>query len=90
MTLKSSIASNSGDSYDNMAAYLTEDVLRVIGDIARSPQNTRIPPDILTELTEMHVLKDENGRIRLDTAAFLRDDIELITRTITPIAAELV
>jgi len=62
----------------------------VIAAIAGSPVNNQeIASDLLAELVEMHVLVERDGLVRLNTAVFLQDDIELIVNTISPFAGEL-
>lgn len=88
--LRPVIASYSGESTLNIKRYLDENVLEVIAGVARSPKNiTEIEQDVLTELVEMHVLKEQDGLVALDTSVFLRNDIECILNTVTPLAKEL-
>ncbi|MGC9468964.1 MAG: hypothetical protein ACP5HS_10270 [Anaerolineae bacterium] len=90
MQLKPVIASYSGDAYVRMRAFLGEDVLALIGEIARSPEAaSQAPADMLGELIEMHVLREEGDSHRLDTSVFLRDDIAAIREAVTPLAREL-
>lgn len=90
MRLKPVIASYSGDTFSSISQYLDEGVLEVIASVARSPKRSReIAGDVLTELVEMHVLKERDGLVVLDTSVFLRDDIESILNTVTPLAREL-
>ena len=54
-------------------------MLEVVADIARSPRKRpEIEPDILTELLEMHAVREDEGLVRLWTAVFLEEDIERI------------
>jgi len=88
--LRPVIASYSGDAFSSISQYLDEDVLEVIASIARSPKGSKeIAGDVLAELVEMHVLKERGGLVALDTSVFLRDDIERILSTVTPLAREL-
>lgn len=90
MKLRPVIASYSGESTLNIKQYLDEKVLKVIAGIARSPRNiTDIAQDVLAELVEMHVLKEQAGLVTLDTSVFLKNDIERILNTVTPLAKEL-
>jgi len=84
------IASYSGDAFSSISQYLDENVLEVIASTARSPKGSKeIAGDVLAELVEMHVLKERDGLVVLDTSVFLRDDIERILSTVTPLAREL-
>jgi len=88
--LRPIIASYSGNAFSRISQYLDEDVLEVIASIARSPKGSKeIAGDVLAELVEMHVLKEQDGLVVLDTSVFLRDDIERISSTVTPLAREL-
>lgn len=90
MRLKPVIASYSGYTFSSISRYLDENVLEVIASIARSPsRRSEIPGDVLAELIEMHVLKEQDGLVVLDTSVFLRDDIASILNTVTPLAKEL-
>ncbi len=90
MKLKPGIASYLGESTGNIKRCLDENVLEIIAGIARSPKNTtEIAQDVLSELVEMHVLKEKAGLVTLDTSVFLEDDIERILDTVTPLAEEL-
>jgi ribosomal 50S subunit-associated protein YjgA (DUF615 family) len=90
MRLKPVIASYSGDTFSSIRQYLDESVLHVIASIARSPRKSgEIAEDVLAELVEMHVLKEQDGLVVLDTSVFLRDDIKRILNTVTPIARGL-
>jgi hypothetical protein len=71
------IASYSGDTFSSISQYLDEDVLRVIASIARASKNSNeMPGDVLAELVAMHVLKERDGFVVLDTSVFVREDIE--------------
>jgi hypothetical protein len=90
MRLKPVIASYSGDTFSSIRQYLDQSVLQVIAGIAQSPKKSgEIAEDVLAELVEMHVLKEQDGLVVLDTAVFLRDDIEHILNTVTPLARGL-
>lgn len=90
MRLKPVIASYSGDTFSSISRYLDENVLEVVASVARSPsRRSEIAGDVLAELVEMHVLKERDGLAVLDTSVFLRDDIESILDTVTPLAKEL-
>ena len=89
MKLKPIIASYSGESYARMKQYLDDPVLDVIARVARSPQpSAEIPRQVIAELVEMHVLVEQDGLARLNTAVFLKDDIENILSTVVPLAQE--
>jgi hypothetical protein len=84
------IASYSGDTFSSISQYLDEDVLRVIASIARASKNSNeMPGDVLAELVAMHVLKERDGFVVLDTSVFVREDIEWILSTVTPLARAL-
>lgn len=90
MKLKPVIASYSGETVSNIIKYLDDDVLSVIAGITDSPQNVKeITGNVLAELIEMHVLKEQAGVVKLDTAVFLGKDIEHIREKVIPIAKEL-
>lgn len=90
MRLRPLIASYSGESSRKIRQYLNEDVLDWIARIAQSPISpSEFPADILRELVEMHVLAEQEGQVRLDTAVFLQSDIVQIRNTIFPLAKEL-
>jgi hypothetical protein len=84
------IASYSGNTFSSISQYLDGDVLEVIASIAYSPKNSdEIAGDMLAELVEMHVLKERDGLVVLNTSVFVREDIGSILSTVTPIAREL-
>jgi hypothetical protein len=88
--LKPVIASYSGEIVSRIRQYLDDDVLQVIADVARTPRERKdIQEDVRTELVEMHVLTQREGFVVLDTSVFLREDIESILNTVTPLAKEL-
>jgi hypothetical protein len=90
MRLKPVIASYSGEAFSAIERYLTQDVLEAVASIARAPQNSaKVPREVIAELVEMHVLNEQDGPVRLDTAVFMRDDIERILNTVRPLAKEL-
>ena len=73
MKLKPIIASYSGESTLNIKQCLDKKILKVIAGIARSPRNiTDIAQDVLAELVEMHVLKEQGGLVTLDTSVFFK------------------
>jgi hypothetical protein len=89
MKLKPVIASYSGESYSRMKQYLDENVLEIIARVAQSPQpSAEIPREVAAELVEMHVWTDQDGLVKLGTAVFLKNDIENILSTVTPLAQE--
>jgi len=90
MKLRPVIASYSGESSSRIRQFLDESVLEVIASIARSPKHSaEIVPGVLAELVAMHVLKERDGLVTLDTSVFLRSDMERILHTVTPLATEL-
>jgi hypothetical protein len=87
MKLKPIIASYSGGF--KIQQYLNESVLEVVAAIAQSPRpSAEIAKDVLTELVEMHALVEHEGLVKLNTAVFLKGDIENILNTIKPFANE--
>jgi len=90
MRLKAVLASYSGASHAAMRRYLTDEVLDIIAGVARSPKNrAEIPPDVLAELVEMHVLREQGDRVVLETSVFLQEDIERIASAVGSLAGEL-
>ena len=90
MKLKPVIASYSGEAYSGIQRFLTEEVLEVIAAIAQQPRSRYgIPPGMLAELVEMHVLKEDGQLVRLNTAVFTQYDIESIQKAVEPMANEL-
>ena len=90
MKLRPVIASYSSESSAAIRRYLDESVLDIVANIARSPKNSsEIARDVLAELVEMHVSKEQTGIVRLDTSVFLRNDIKYISDTVTPLAKKL-
>ncbi len=74
--LKPVIAGYSGAATIAISRYLTDGVTDVIADVAEAPKPLEdIPPNTLAELIEMHVLREQDGIVMLNTAVFLRDDI---------------
>ncbi len=90
MQLKPVIASYSGQSFTRIREYLDTRALEVVAAVARAPRSsTELPEEVLAELVEMHVLKESEGGVTLDTSVFLREDIEQILEQVTPLAEEL-
>jgi len=78
MKLKPSIASYNSNGL-KARKMLNKEYIDVITKIALEKTfMSEIEPIILKDLIEMHVLKDENGKVQLDTAVFLEDDIRKI------------
>jgi hypothetical protein len=89
MKLKPIIASYSGESYLKIKQYLDDPVLDVIACVARSPHpSAEIAPEVVAELVEMHVFVEQDGLVKLGTTVFLKNDIENILGTVTPLAQE--
>lgn len=89
MRLRPSIASYSGEIAARMRAFLTDPVLGTIASVARAPVAAgEIAPAVLGELTEMHVLREEAGMVRLQTAVFLEQDITRVVREAALLAGE--
>lgn len=76
MQLKPVIASYTGESYRKILDNLTPEAMEAITYVAQSP---RKPGDIAKALTdellEMHVFREEEGQLLLNTAVFLAQDI---------------
>jgi hypothetical protein len=90
MKLKPVIASYSGESYTRIKQYLDDPVLQVIASVAQGPQpEAQLSPQVLAELVEMHVLRQQDGQACLGTAVFLEDDIQRVVSAVTPLAQEL-
>ena len=90
MKLRPVIASYAYGTGGRVRQYLTDDVMEIIGGVTLSAKSpTEISPDVLAELSEMHVLKEQAGLVRLDTSVFLKEDIERIVETVKPLAREL-
>ena len=88
--LKPVVASYSGESYHAIQRYLNPDVLATLGEVARSPcGKVQIPAEMLAELIEMHVLREEDDRVLLATALFLEEDIQRLAETLLRLAQEL-
>jgi hypothetical protein len=89
MVLKPVIASYSGESYARIKQCLDDPILDVIAQVARAPQpSAEIPREVAAELVEMHVFVVQDGLVRLNTAVFLKSDIENILSTVAPLAQE--
>ncbi len=90
MKLRAIIASYSSESSARIKQFLNENILEVISNIACSPKTSKeIHKDVLTELVEMHVLKEQAGIVTLNTSVFLENDIDCILKAVTPLAKEL-
>ncbi|MFZ5822849.1 MAG: hypothetical protein ACOY94_00690 [Bacillota bacterium] len=90
MELKPVIASYSGESYQAMKGFLDRDALGVVGRVAQTPvTRAELEPSLCDELIEMHVLREADGFIRLDTAVFLEDDIRRVNLAMSQMAAAL-
>lgn len=84
MKLQPAIASYSGATAAMIREFLTGSVLDLIGQVAVAPLRAdQVDPAVLAELVEMHVLKEEDGTVSLQTAVFLEPDI----KKIVPVAA---
>ena len=89
MKLRPIIASYSGEAYFKIRQYLDDPVLEIIARVAQSPQpSAEIPREVAAELVEMHVFVEQDGLVKLGTAVFLKNDIENILSTVTPLAQE--
>jgi hypothetical protein len=90
MILKPVIASYSGESYSRIINTLTQDYLDVVAEITNSPADkSDINEEMLHELTEMHVLVEENNSVKLNTAVFLEEDIKRITTVASALGRDL-
>jgi len=90
MKLKPVIASYSGEAYSAIQRYMTQEALELIARIAQEPRSSaEIPAGMLAELCEMHVLREDGGLARLNTAVFTQKDIESIREAVALMAKEL-
>lgn len=90
MELKPTIASYSGESFAAISRFLTPEVVDTVARVAAGPVgSTALDPHIAEELQEMHVLREEQGVVRLATAVFLADDIARINTVASQMGAEL-
>ena len=88
MKLKPIIASYSEGL--KIRQYLDESVLDAIAVIAQSPRPcAEFASELVAELVEMHVLVEQDGWVKLNTAVFLKRDIENVLKTVEPFANEL-
>ena len=88
MKLKPIIASYSEGL--KIRQYLDESVLDAIAVIAQSPRPcAEFASELVAELVEMHVLVEQDGWVKLNTAVFLKRDIENVLKTVGSFANEL-
>lgn len=91
MKLKTLVASYSGKARVEIEQYLTEDVLDTISSIAVRPQKrSKVDPEVMKELTQMRVLKEDKGLAKLATSVFLESDMNLFYETALSIGNTLV
>jgi len=84
------IASYTGESYRAMRASLTAEVLRLIARIAEaSVPVAELDRRVVDELVAMHVLREVDGVVRLDTSVFTEDDIVRISAVVAPLGRRL-
>jgi hypothetical protein len=90
MKLRPVIASYTYGTGGRVRQYLTDEVMEIISGVTLSAKPpTEISSDVFEELSQMHVLKEQAGLVRLDTSVFLKEDIERIVETVKPLAREL-
>lgn len=90
MKLKTLVASYSGKARVEIEQYLTEDILDTISNIALRPQKlTKVEAEVMKELTQMRVLREEKGLAKLATAVFLEADMNLFYDTAASIGSAL-
>ncbi len=88
--LRPVIASYSGRSYYAIREFLDGRALDVVARAAASPVEAgELDSGIRDELIEMHVLREQDGLVRLDTSVFLEDDIQKIAAAISQFSTEL-
>ena len=90
MELAPVIASYTGESYRAIRAFLTDEVLHLIARIAEAPVPVaELDHRVLDELVEMHVLREVDGVVRLDTSVFTEDDIVRLNAVVAPLGRRL-
>lgn len=90
MKLKTLVASYSGKARVEIEQYLTEDVLDTISGIALKPKRlSKVDPEVMKELTQMRVLREDKGLAKLATSVFLEADMDLFYETAASIGNAL-
>ncbi len=90
MELAPVIASYTGESYRAIRAFLTAEVLHLIARIAEAPvPAAELDRRVVDVLVEMHVLREVDGVVRLDTSVFTEDDIIRISAVVAPLGRRL-
>ena len=90
MELEPVIASYTGESYRAIRAFLTAEVLHLIARIAEAPvPAAELDRRVVDELVEMHVLREVDGVVRLDTSVFTEDDIVRLNAVVAPLGRRL-
>ncbi len=90
MKLKLLVASYSGKARVGIEQYLTEAILDTISGIALKPQKlAKVDPEVMKELIQMRVLREEKGLVKLSTSVFLESDMNLFYDTAASIGNAL-
>jgi AraC-like DNA-binding protein len=90
MNLKVLVASYSGESRVAMERFLTEEVRKVVAEVAEGRLKAgQIDPEVLAELVAMRVMRVEDGKARLATSVFLEPDMNLFRETAASIGERL-
>ncbi len=89
MKLKANIASYNAN-YFKMKENLTEELIDIIYRIANSSIDIcDLDVEILNELIDMHIVREEKNSIKINTAVFLEDDIKKIYDLVSELGKEL-
>ncbi|MGE5223566.1 MAG: hypothetical protein ACM3PY_14105 [Omnitrophica WOR_2 bacterium] len=75
------IVASTGKSAGAVRQVLDERALEMVAQVAGAPaESTALYPALCAELIEMHVFREREGQIWLDTAVFLEEDIQKANR----------
>ncbi len=90
MLLRPVIASYAGKIAGKIRATLTPEYLELVAGIATSAVCTaEVSEQMLAELKDMHVVSEEDGLLRLNTAVFLEDDIREVVSLVSSLGRDL-
>ncbi len=90
MDLEPRIASYSAQSSQAIHRFLDRRALDAVARVAQAPVKcTELDHGLCDELIEMHVFREQDGLIRLDTAVFLEEDIHRVNDAASQYAQEL-
>jgi len=90
MRLKKRIAGYSGKKKIMAESFLSEEVLKLIGDIAITPKKvSEIDKEVFSELEQMGVLRIDNEFIKLNTSVFIKEDLENLKEAMERISSDL-